>query len=420
MQRNDIIFSGLFAALFIALALFRIWDHFPTDIVSPYLAGVFFEQGQFEQIYGFDPISMYNNAPPEAWMIAAEARGSQAPTLYPYLYPPIWAALLAPLTPRLDIPTFVYLIYLIQIPLVFGSAFLAWKLSGRPGLFIFWSLGAIFLFLTTTIGVLALAENQPQIAIIFLIFLAFERWQAGHSRLAGVLLAVAATIKIYPLIFLLYFLVRKDLKASFSMIVTGLIILAASFILAGPELHLLYLEQLSAISGLVFVNAHNLTISALIYQISGLFSDLPPDSVRYGYVQTLPGWIAISSNAIWVLATAGLALKFASRPNVFLIVAMFVLAALFSPFGWNYYYLPVIYMAPILFFALPARPAILLVCVLFVPMLTVFQEPLRSVESINLAQICGVVAMLFALASFTILGFANRKVDFELETSAKT
>ena len=43
-------------------------------------------------------------------------------------------------------------------------------------------------------------QNQPQILVSFLTVLALERAMRGHERTAGLALAVAAAIKVYPVL----------------------------------------------------------------------------------------------------------------------------------------------------------------------------------------------------------------------------
>jgi uncharacterized membrane protein len=66
--------------------------------------------------------------------------------------------------------------------------------------------GFAVLFVETTIpAAAALSLGQPQLLVIFLILLGFERYIAGRDTTAGVLLGLAAAIKVTPIILAVFF-----------------------------------------------------------------------------------------------------------------------------------------------------------------------------------------------------------------------
>lgn len=64
---------------------------------------------------------------------------------------------------------------------------------------------------------------------LFLVALAFWSWRKGRSAVVvGLLIALAAHVKMYPLIFLYYFILKKEWRICASIIVSALILILAS------------------------------------------------------------------------------------------------------------------------------------------------------------------------------------------------
>lgn len=65
--------------------------------------------------------------------------------------------------------------------------------------------------------------------VLLLMTLAFVLWRGGrHAVAAGALIALAAHVKIYPLIFLYYFILKKEWRVCVSIIVSALVLVLAS------------------------------------------------------------------------------------------------------------------------------------------------------------------------------------------------
>jgi hypothetical protein len=87
---------------------------------------------------------------------------------------------------------------------------------------------------------------------------------AGRSRptSAGVLLAIAAAVKITPGLLLLYWIVRRQWRAAASFILCSLIIEAITIAAVGPGVYLDYVRELARTSRILLVSFNNQSLAA--------------------------------------------------------------------------------------------------------------------------------------------------------------
>ena len=389
--------SVIIGVLFLSILYFALGDNAPADIVSPYLAGWFFGHGQQALIYGFAPAEMFAQAPPETWLDVASQRGFVGDVLYPYLYPPVWAALVAPVAAALTIPEFTYWVYLIHLLSMWGSIFLAWKIAGKVLPFPVWSLVSFVLLLGTAPALDAMMENQPHIFIVFLMLFALERMQAGKSLFAGVLLGLAAALKVFPFILILIFVFKRDARGAAAMSLVILFFAMLSFAMGGLDLNLAFVENLRAASDLVYIARNNWSFSSLVFQVYAFLSGHEIGSIELGYTAMLPAWISLPSLVIWSTGTGYWLWEAeqvrAGQRGLVLSIAL-TWMAFFGPLGWPYYFLPLFYLLPQLFGYLSMRQAVIffgIVIVAFHPLMLTKLVGLS--EQINVAQLSSSAAI---------------------------
>jgi len=139
--------------------------------------------------------------------------------IFPFMYPPSAAVLLA-LSATLGEPFQVVLLDAINmlswVAVVIGSVLLA---TGRA-----WGRHPV-LYVLPSLAVLILIQNifmigQPNLGLLALMVGAFLALRAKREGLAGALVALAAGIKAFPLLAIVYFLWRRHDRATVSTIVT--------------------------------------------------------------------------------------------------------------------------------------------------------------------------------------------------------
>ncbi|RYH11790.1 glycosyltransferase family 87 protein [Tropicimonas sp. IMCC6043] len=358
--------------------------------------------------------------PEEAWLAVAAAIGHEG-AVYPYLYPPIWAALVRPLTHWLSFATLETLATLLAPLALLATSWLAWR-AFRPGLratdFI---LTGQILFYATSIGALAVQQNQPQILVAFLLVLAIERSRADAQIASGAALALAAAIKLYPLLFAPILLARGQRRAFAAFLVTGAGLAAASVWLAGWPLHSEFLAGVASIAGTA------IRIPAA-YGLDTVLANLLPDA----WMTTIPvaslaegangGWQVFAKPPAWTIATrvllvTGIVLLWrrASRlpqerlPHTLWPVAL-IGFSLLIPLAWCYYFLAPLAFAPGLLASYgPRRGAALLLAILLpvsIPLIQVNRALLLMPPAAMPA--LGFAAMLALLIAFALQPAAQK------------
>ncbi len=86
--------------------------------------------------------------------------------------------------------------------------------------------------------------GQYYIVLLFLIVAACWAHLRGFDKAAGILVAVAAACKIFPILFLILFLRRRAWSALCAAIATGIVISIASVAIFGWNVHLTYLREI--------------------------------------------------------------------------------------------------------------------------------------------------------------------------------
>lgn len=331
-----------------------------SDLKAVWLAGQFWSAGHSGQVYPAD-MGIFTMYPPSDWIPFLRSRYGDAGAVFPYLYPPLWAALSGWLTGA-NFGAIAAVALPVNLALLSGTVWLAMRASGgalSPPAHV--ALAALMLGFTP-IGALALLEAQPHILVSFLLVATVERSRAGAQATAGAALALAAALKLFPAAFALFFLARGERRALMSFAVAGLALAGASVALAGWPLHRAFLAQISTISDTVFVTRASITVEAVLAQLTAFdrLTFVPSLHDRWT-PDRLTGWFVMPRPESWRLAgslalIAGLgviALAFrradADARATGLWPLAFVLAAVLAPIGWIYYLIPVVVFLPALF-----------------------------------------------------------------------
>lgn len=406
---RDIAIAVIIAGLWVSVMLMAYWNYSPPDMAALYFAGYFFDIGRYDLVYAA-PEFLFGNEMHAAWFGAFDEIGYKGKIAYPFVYPPIWAALFSVFPPNLDASLFFRLTYIIQIPLIPISIFLAWRTIGRVIPLTFIMLIALNFMWATVFSAVTIPNSQPAIFITFLLILWLDQWKRGNHKAAIVALALASAIKIYPAAFILIYLVNKQYRLLAWYTLLMLFIVAVSFALAGDDLHWIFLEQIRRISKLAMVISPVFSIESLLTQlhyagsldaINGLTLNPP----RYQIDE--PGWISVATPMTFIIAVAFLVNRFSAaspewRTTAFPI-ALLVLVPLCGPLGWAYHYLPVLFLAPAAAIFWGKWAAYILPLVVFFSLNLSFQSYLATLtDKINFWQASGTLAMIFLFLVFAL------------------
>lgn len=410
--------SYLPAVIFLAIASYLSFEIFlqfqSPDLMAAWLAGMFYAAGTFEQIYPTD-IEAFRMLVPLDWLTHLQATGYDG-DVYPYIYPPLWADLMATLTRMTTFTTFKAIACIVNPVLLGGMLLLAHRTVNSTWSPMMYLLVGMALLIGTNIGAVALAQNQLQIFVSFLIVLAIERTRSGAPRVGGAALGLAAAIKLYPLLLVPIWLATGERRASVWFVLTGGSLGLLSVLLAGWPLHELFLAQISAIGRTVMITPFTISIESSLAQV--FFSDslqiVHPIDVTTGQPKA-DGWFILQKPPTWSFFSVGammgaiaalclIARRIPKSDALVWPLAISVIALLGS-LSWVYYFIPVVAFAPVLIdrFGYLRGGGGLLVALfpLFLPTLQAIAKLSSPVFSLNqlLGTLGGVLlASLFALA----------------------
>ncbi|MEO8531724.1 MAG: glycosyltransferase family 87 protein, partial [Deltaproteobacteria bacterium] len=332
-----------------ALALISVMT-WHADMASIYMGAHYFARGEFAMIY--PPELTLVGETPQAWLPDLRAMGAADETAYPFVYPPIWAAVVAPLTFVLSASGFMKVTLVIQTGLLFGSVWLAYQIAGGFTTFARWSMASVIATLVSVVVSVALTLNQPQIMLTFFVLLAVKLLLDDRQLAAGALLGVVAAIKLAPVLFIVMLIATKRWRAALAMLASIAVLVALSFAICGPTLNADFIAKTRALA--------DYTVSArLTYNIAPLLLSVVPQGPQVvdvielgGYTAITPVWLRVLAPLLIAALTIGLlaATRNQSRETriVALAVGLSLIIALAGPFGWAHYYLLATLMLPAL------------------------------------------------------------------------
>ncbi|WP_165905223.1 glycosyltransferase family 87 protein [Rhodovulum euryhalinum] len=345
----------LMLGLWAAVALRRVWGDWGEDLAALYMAGHMIRIGKPELVYLVSAENFVNSVP-EAWLPEMARLGVGGLTAFPYIYPPLWAVLVAPLTGWLGPRGFNDLFAVAQVSLMVLGVWLAWRLAGRAARIPFWAWAGFsgLLLQTGFVPAFALELMQPQIAVTILCILSVERLAHGRNVAAGVALAVAAAIKLTPAVLVVIFLLERRWHALAAFLLSAAALLAVGLAVAGGDLHAAFLENTSRIRGVMVLTCPNFSISSTLYALwyqLGLVAPLSGE-IKNTVIHGPPVSITLLSKvllaAVLLVAWhAGRRLSEAWRLP-YMLFQLTLFAGLFGPFSWGHYFLVQVLLAPVL------------------------------------------------------------------------
>lgn len=336
-----------------------------VDLTALYFAAHFFSSGDPALVYVPGPeVFLYD--PPPAWRALEAAAGMPDGPLTPYLYPPLWAALLSPVVAKVSPIGFFTAFHLVNLAALAGMIWLAYRLA-RPARFGFfaWSAVSLALVLTSGVGVMGLWLGQPQILVSFVTLCAFVLLAEKRDIGAGAVLALAAAMKLTPALLVVVFVMERRWRALVAFTIAGAVLALASVWLAGWPMHAAFLDKLSLIEGGLLVSRIVASLELAFHQLGAVLTGSANWRIDHPYMVPEPGWIAVATRATLV---AGLVLSWAStrrlaaRPRLWARVFTVVLVSLVTgPLPWIHYLIATLVLLPGLFLLVPARQAVFVI-----------------------------------------------------------
>ncbi|MGB3316272.1 MAG: glycosyltransferase family 87 protein [Albidovulum sp.] len=365
--------SILMLALWTLVTVWQQWGHWAEDLSAVYIAASLWQSGQTDLIYAAPPGFFGGVA--ASWLPVMDQLGIGQETSFPYVYPPLWAAFIGPLTGPLSIHGFFNLMTLLQVPMLAGSVLLTARIlkSAAMPLWLWTTLALMILNLSIQSHV-ALWHNQPTISVTFLTLLAFERLNADRPVAAGIALALAAAIKLTPAAFVLIFLIDRQHRATAAFMIAGAALAGLSIALTGWPLHQAFLDSVRQVSDSALLTEINITLRTAILALGSATHAFAPIDMTVPHIyRSPPGWlgptVALAGLVLLALILRALSpLTGPTRRGIGLFVASVILS-LFGPLGWQHYYLLPMLLLPGLVGLLPKERAMLPLAAIVLPSL---------------------------------------------------
>ncbi|WP_417249378.1 glycosyltransferase family 87 protein [Celeribacter sp.] len=336
---------------------------FANDLSAIYAAGLAVAAGIPDAMYDAGPYVL-GTGTPERVAALLDAAGIKSNLTPPYLYPPIWAYLMAPATRVMEIQTFFNIMLAIQ---AFMLGLMPWmgyrivrpKRLPAPA----WLAIAFALLITSTPTLTAIIQNQLQMTVTFVTILSLLAFARGKSVTAGIILGLAAALKISPTFFVLLFIIKRDMRATLAMVISSLSLLALSIALGGVQLHLTMLERLGTLDEVVLISKVNFSPEAAAYELRRLILDIPAEASRLFTFPVLdaPAWVSAIPKVGLLLTLGTLIVTQIRRPQPFgfQILYLGLAVALFGPLSWSHYFILPMMFFPVLFDDFRTRTAML-------------------------------------------------------------
>jgi len=377
MQSPVLRVALLLIVLAAALIALRYGSLIPSrDLMALWLAAKAVAAGDPGSVY--PPLSpLFEMRPPLAWFEQARDLGRPG-EVYPYLYPPLWAWLLAPVTRWLDFGAVAAGAFLLNSLMLLTAPLVGLRLAlggqkAARGAGVALAFG-LALLLLTRIGPVALLQGQPQIGVAFLVLLGLERDRNGHPLAGGAAMGLAIALKLSPLPLALIWLIAGRRRAFGAAAVTAGGLGLVSIALAGWAPHAQFLAELRAIDHTMLVSGVAYSLDVVVASLAfaselHLVTSLPPEitdpTIVAAFFAPETGWAILAKPAPYALAQrmiviavvlgAGLALRRLDDParRAALWAAALIALAFFGPIGWAYYYIAPAALAPVLLLCLP-------------------------------------------------------------------
>ena len=406
--------SAILIALFVLLCQIIV-SRASADLSALWLAGEVLREGRPDLVYPPDT-TLFTMLPPPEWFARQAARGSDG-DVFPYLYPPLWAALAARLGAYVDLSSVLMIAGYLNPVLLAGCLILAHRIARTRIPQELWLAIGLVALMGTMIGYVAVLQDQPQILVAFLTLLAIERAESGAPRSAGAILALAAAIKVFPALVALIWLFGRSRRAAVWFALFGAVIGLLSILLAGWPLHLDFLRMMQVLSGTAVITVVSYSIDSVLLQLltpGGITFIANParDPVDGGVL----GWNVLPKPALVTAAGAALQLVtilLAARAlrtarDTFRRAAIWAAAltclALVGPVGWSYYYIaPATFLPLLIVWHGPLRGTVILSVLIGAISLPTLALDLPGLGAVPAAQLAGVVmtvamAVLFSRA----------------------
>ena len=372
MKRN--VWQILVVLIAFVLILLKISSSGGTDLTNPYVSCRLILAGEISHLYAYDPGSFNYVSDPVRSNVGTAAGIPLTTALTPYMQTPLWPYVLQPLCGSMNFPAF-NAVFGVFIAICFAA--LIW-LTGRHWTTRFfqpqWVLLMALLWIRADPLRDAMELTQTHVIFLLMSLLAIVLARSKRPVWAGVLLALAAAVKITPGFLVIYWLLTKQRKAAVSFMVASVAVFAATVLLTGRTATIDYMHSMSRVSHVLLLSRGNQSFAA--WWMGGFYPR--GESLTFRNLP-LPAALKVACFVLVLLSTIAGAyfdrqLEVRGEESIAPYGAVFAMlgATMFTPITWLHYYI-----------------------ILVIPLILILDEQLRRRSYL----LIGLFGMIVALAS---------------------
>lgn len=318
--------------VFVCLTLLATRDVPGKDLAVSYIGCKAVSEGQAHALYDHVEGDRHFQIAKPLWQDIA-ARAGYHDELFPYVQTPLWAYSLQPLCTNMDWPSFAGLFHVLT---ALSFAAMGWisvrHIAGeRSSMVLGLTLAVLWLSMPMHYSFFLL-QTHPLIVLTAIAAMVLA--EKNRPITAGLLLALAATIKITPVLLGIYWLMTKRWTAFSTLTLTCLALLGLTFAWAGWDVTLQYIHEIKYLAGIGLVAPNNHSLPGVIVGLE--VEDLWDPHM----VSILPAWLKMTSTALSVvtIALAGWLRRHRASFAPTLTIALLGMT-IFAPIAWSHYYI---------------------------------------------------------------------------------
>ena len=359
----------------------------PADDFAPiYVAARLVAEGKATSIYDHHP-HLQHTVPPGEFKETAEKIGFKG-FLHPYVHLPLESFLLRPL---LFIPyhLVIKIVLLINILAVFFSLHLILKLIGRGYDLRWFSLAilAMCYFYPLRYG-LWQGHHSPLVFLGITSVCYLARY--GYPKTSGCILGGIISIKILPLFFVFYFLIKKKWALVISSLITLIAIGVCSVWLVGGESNLLFIRTLTQLIGFSLASWNNQSLDGVLLRLTSDSSHIFDwHLLELSFKMMLVKYVILSSMLVlWLIILIRPTNPNEKNRDLLDFSLTLTFTVIFVPISWSHYLLsftfPYIVLLGTLAQSKTIRYRTLMISGVFLSYLAAALSPLYLLTSVNL------------------------------------
>ena len=332
-------FTAFIFLLFILANTFFYHNADGDDLSSSYIACRLLAQGEKSHLYSHDP-EFFHIVDDPIWTQTAEDASFHG-FLHPYVQIPLWAFSLIPLCQAVNFQTFNIIFLAINFSAIAATIWLVchqWAPAflAKP----IWLLGFLLIFSLTTPTYYMAFLNQTHPIFLFATILAVYLASHKQDMLSGLVLAIAVSVKITPIVIAFHWLISGRKRSVLSFAVWSGILGILSVLILGAKINLEYLSNLTRISNVLLVSFNNQSLASWW---SGNSYDL--SEILYWRMYPLSTPIKLIGVGLILFVAAYFALLYQRKQSdpvnleAISVSSLLVASTIFTPIAWTHYYI---------------------------------------------------------------------------------